>query len=352
MKSFLGNLLLTAGTILGGLAAANSAKVWRTQSIAGVDELPGQYLFVPASEQAEAEVPHGTELTAEVVAQLQGEGRTSVPVLDPPRPSEPKEVPAGDASALVGSVLHAEVVLPDEQRVIEPGQQIDVALMRELEQNGVETAGRLGVGREEGGSEVFAVASERIEYSVPALLEAGTFIDADVAARLGASGLPTVEIRVVRPFSWNDWEWKWHFLGGVVLMLGAIFLKRSAASSLAAAAQDENGGRFGPEQSLRELCDRVSELNLRKDELDAVGLHTAVGPLLEQYVQPIIEGREDLQARLGVKGFARVMSPFAAGERKLNRVWSAAVDGHAPEARASLEAAVPTLAEARDALPS
>ncbi len=39
------------------------------------------------------------------------------------------------------------------------------------------------------------------------------------------------------------------------------------------------------------------------------------------------------------------------GERKLNRAWSAAVDGHAEESRASLTAALPALREAREALP-
>jgi len=354
MKNLLSMLLLTAGTILGGLAAANSAKAWRSIPLGDASELPGEYLFedMYAPEDLEGAEPHfarGDELTAEVVSALRDFGRTDVKVMDPPRASVSKDVPADGAASLVGSVLVSEVVLPDEERVVEAGAPIDSALARELLKYGVQTQGKVEFSENEAG-EVLVHASEPLSYAVPASLAAGTFIDEEVAATLSASGVSSVEVKVVRSFSWGDWTWKWHFLGGVSLMLAAIYLKRSGAG--AGMAAGSSGAEAGPERCVRALYDRVSELNLRKQELDAPSLHAEVSGLLEELVQPVIDGREALQGRLGTAGFARVMSPFASGERKLNRAWSAAVDGHAPEARASLEASLVSLREASEALPS
>lgn len=48
---------------------------------------------------------------------------------------------------------------------------------------------------------------------------------------------------------------------------------------------------------------------------------------------------EAIAARVGFAAYADVMAPLATAERLLNRAWSAAADGHAPECRASIEAA-------------
>ena len=351
MKNLLSMLLLTAGTILGGLAAANSAKAWKSIPLGDASELPGEYLFedlqVPgAAEGAGPLFARGEELTTEVVSALRSFSRTDVKVMDPPRASVSKDVAAGGADSLAGSVLVSDVVLPDAERVVEAGAPIDSALARELLEHGVETEGKVELKETEAG-EVLLHATQRLRYSVPASYDAGTFIDDEVAAALIASGIESVEVKVVRGFSWNDWTWKWHFVGGVCLMLAAIFLKRSGAGAVGSSRRADSG----PERCMRDLYERVSELNLRKQELDAAGLQAEVSVLLEQLVQPVIDAREELQGRLGTGRYAVVMSPFASGERKLNRAWSAAVDGHAPEARASLEASLASLREVCEVLP-
>jgi hypothetical protein len=49
----------------------------------------------------------------------------------------------------------------------------------------------------------------------------------------------------------------------------------------------------------------------------------------------------------GLQGYADVMSAFAAGERYINRVWSASTDGYVDEVHSYLERATQQIREAR-----
>ncbi len=50
-----------------------------------------------------------------------------------------------------------------------------------------------------------------------------------------------------------------------------------------------------------------------------------------------VEARETIPHVYGLQAYADVMSHFAAGERYLNRVWSASADGYVDEVRTYLE---------------
>ena len=49
----------------------------------------------------------------------------------------------------------------------------------------------------------------------------------------------------------------------------------------------------------------------------------------------------------GLQNYADVMSAFAAGERYINRVWSASTDGYIDEVRSYLDRATQQFREAR-----
>jgi hypothetical protein len=65
-----------------------------------------------------------------------------------------------------------------------------------------------------------------------------------------------------------------------------------------------------------------------------------------EHVPPFIEARPQLVSRLGLAGYAQLMDRFAAGERQLNRAWSAAADGYEEEAVACLDNAAVLFEEA------
>ncbi len=45
-----------------------------------------------------------------------------------------------------------------------------------------------------------------------------------------------------------------------------------------------------------------------------------------------VQARKSIAHSFSLQGYADVMNPFAAGERYLNRVWSASTDGYVDEA--------------------
>jgi len=67
---------------------------------------------------------------------------------------------------------------------------------------------------------------------------------------------------------------------------------------------------------------------------------TRLGALQRDAIPRFIESRPRLVARLGLGRYAEIMDVFAAMERKINRAWSAAADGHLPESQAALDDAV------------
>ena len=72
-----------------------------------------------------------------------------------------------------------------------------------------------------------------------------------------------------------------------------------------------------------------------------------VEDLQAEKLELLVDARDRVQARLGMAGFAAVFGPLSAGERNLNRVWSALVDRHWPEASASAVTSAAFLAEAQ-----
>ena len=82
-------------------------------------------------------------------------------------------------------------------------------------------------------------------------------------------------------------------------------------------------------------------------QLGLEGLHAALDDLLTGPLAAVVENRQALIDELGVGAHARVMGPFASGERRLNRAWSASTDGYFEEAVACVFAARQFLEEAQ-----
>ena len=62
------------------------------------------------------------------------------------------------------------------------------------------------------------------------------------------------------------------------------------------------------------------------------------------------EARESMVHLFGLQTYADIMSSFAAGERYINRVWSASADGYDEEAATYLEKAATQFADAQEQL--
>ena len=384
MRNHIGNLLLTLGTVLGGIAAANSAKATRWQSL---DEAgyPGEYLSaaVLAADGETELAAAGAELTPEVVAALKGAGHDRALVKDPPLDSE--VLPRGSAE-LEGRILDGEVVLGQETNVIPAGRMVTADLLERAAAAGMDRIGiRIGdaessmltapVAVAEGLTgdalaEAEAMADAFNEALAEALdggtvaadlelvedvtLAAGTFLDAQAVERIGASDGDEVEVRIMKDFSMGGWDQLWLFAVALVALGAGVAVKRSIKVVVSDEPSDA-GGAAGPKELRSKLETLVADVqSLRDDaaEMDMGDLRREVEPLLSGQVYDLVEGRTVVQAAYGTSTFAAIYAPLASGERYLNRCWSAAVDGYEEEARACLDDALPLLQEALEAMPA
>lgn len=295
MQAKLGNLALLLGTVLGGIAAANSQKAGRQVALA--DDLSGQYLLQPVEVDGKVLAEAGRELDPVLTTSLRTAGVDEVIVSTPPK---------------------RQLTIP----VTDP-----------------ELVGRRLV--------------DALSYGEDKSFAAGSFLDAERVATLAAAGVAEVTVQNNKVFAFADWEMKWLFFGAIALMVGGVALKRAAPVE-APVSEDGSPQASGPaalKAIVAGLVEKVDELAGRVDGLDPDDIHQAVDPLLADML-PFVEGRQHLSAAYGGKGFAAIMGHFASGERKLNRAWSAAVDGYPEEARKSVKAAAPYFHDALTAFPS
>ncbi|MEM1201731.1 MAG: hypothetical protein AAGN66_00730 [Acidobacteriota bacterium] len=92
-------------------------------------------------------------------------------------------------------------------------------------------------------------------------------------------------------------------------------------------------------QSLERLAEESSRFDAEKDSIDVYDLRLEVERRFPEHLDAFVEARESLARRFGLQAYAEVMNAFAAGERYLNRVWSASTDGWIDEAHTYAEKA-------------
>ncbi len=99
--------------------------------------------------------------------------------------------------------------------------------------------------------------------------------------------------------------------------------------------------RVGNLNSIRRSLDTlVEQIDFLCDERDSIDVYDLRHRIDDQFMPAIgefVEARETIADTWGLQVYADMMSDFAAGERYLNRVWSASTDGYLDEAHAYLE---------------
>ena len=150
-------------------------------------------------------------------------------------------------------------------------------------------------------------------------------------------------ISVLDPLRVN-WAWL-----GPVLVAGALGLwgYRRALHSEARAGELVAGNMKTLETSLASICDKLDGLHARRSELPVYEARFEIDRLFRADLQCFVEARETMIHVLGMKQYADVMSAFAAGERYLNRVWSASTDGYQDEVLGYIDKARTQFTEAR-----
>ncbi|MBN2295778.1 MAG: hypothetical protein JXM70_25325, partial [Pirellulales bacterium] len=93
------------------------------------------------------------------------------------------------------------------------------------------------------------------------------------------------------------------------------------------------------EGCLERIAANVSRLNAEKDSIDTYDVRHRIDELFTDDLETFVDARESIAHRYGLAAYGEVMSGFAAGERYLNRVWSASADGYIDEVNEYIERA-------------
>jgi hypothetical protein len=140
------------------------------------------------------------------------------------------------------------------------------------------------------------------------------------------------------------------FGGGIVLCAVGLILwwktTLDERSEARAALDSGEGSILGPVQLVAQIQQPLRDLVADIESLDGPGLCQRVEALNDGFVAPLADGRQRFVDRFGLAGGSEALNETAFGERMLNRVWSAAADGHLEEARSSFGEAVEAFAQA------
>lgn len=166
-----------------------------------------------------------------------------------------------------------------------------------------------------------------------ALLVAGTVLGA-----LGGARVPQA-------------EWSLAGAGVALLVVGALLLRRGGAAAATAGAPGAGGDPLEAARGrVRALAEHLEALRGEAAALPLTAVRDRIGALDRDFLRPLGDEAPALLPRLGPAEFARTFGVYATGERAVHRAWSAATDGHRPEALASLDAGTDRIRNAADAL--
>lgn len=93
------------------------------------------------------------------------------------------------------------------------------------------------------------------------------------------------------------------------------------------------------ETSLGRIVENMTRLNKEKLSINTYDVRHRIDELFVEDLNIFVQTRQSIAHTYGLGAYADVMSCFAAGERYLNRVWSASADGYIDEVNAYLDKA-------------
>ena len=106
------------------------------------------------------------------------------------------------------------------------------------------------------------------------------------------------------------------------------------------------------ESSINRIVSNLVILNNEKENIPPYEVRFEIDKKFREDLTLFADSRKSLGHRYGLQPYAEVMSAFAAGERYLNRVWSASADCYVDEVMLYLDKAQEQFISARDILKS
>jgi len=135
-----------------------------------------------------------------------------------------------------------------------------------------------------------------------------------------------------------------------VILVGATGVTMFKRAESAAAKHDSVliTNRSELEDSLNNILANLKVLDGRKDQIPTYDMRFEIDKLFREDLIRFAEARDSMKHIFGLKAFADIMSSFAAGERYINRVWSASTDGYMDEVLMYVEKALNQFKHAKE----
>lgn len=129
--------------------------------------------------------------------------------------------------------------------------------------------------------------------------------------------------------------WSYFVPSALVLCTGIFILKKQArGESRAEHVLQANQSELN--ESLGNIVAGLDGLASRVDSIETANLRTEIDDALRDDLRRFADARESMIHLYGIQAYADIMSEFAAGERYVNRVWSASADDYRNEATSYL----------------
>ncbi len=136
----------------------------------------------------------------------------------------------------------------------------------------------------------------------------------------------------------NVVRWVWYIPALGVGIAGIVFIKMEHA--VQSKTEHHVTARIETvDSSLERIAANIDKLNTEKHSINTYDMRHRIDELFVDDIDSFVEARESIAHRYGLAAYGEVMSMFAAGERYLNRVWSASADGYIDEVNTYLEKA-------------
>lgn len=144
-----------------------------------------------------------------------------------------------------------------------------------------------------------------------------------------------------------NWQ---YFVPAMVIGILGVLIIRKAEKQEATSEGVLSTNLSNIEGSIDRIVDNLIALNNNKENIPPYEVRFEIDRLFRDDLTLFADSRRSLGHRYGLQPYAEVMSAFAAGERYINRVWSASSDGYVDEVMKYLSKAQSQFIEARDTL--
>ena len=126
-------------------------------------------------------------------------------------------------------------------------------------------------------------------------------------------------------------NWTYFIPAAIGAIAGVLIIKRLDRGEVRSEhVLTANRAELG--ESLSNIIRDLEQINGESQSLSANDLRDAIDEKLRDDLRRFADARESLIHLYGLQTYAAIMSDFAAGERYVNRVWSAAADDYDAEA--------------------